>query len=460
MFTSCAGKPTRRTALGALLAVPLSRYAFAQAAAPIGDVQLRDVLRGRLEIFPGSGVIAGVRQNDRSHAVAVAAGAAAPTEDSVFQIGALTKTFTATILAEMVARGEVRLTDTIDEYLPKGVSTPTYEGRKITLVDLATQTSGLPQSIANLNANGNPYEGFTEAQLFDFLGYFQLKRAIGSQYETSNLGVGLLGYLLARRDGSDYDTLLRRRVLDPIDMTSTGTVLTPRLRAKLEPGHTFDGAPGPLWNYGVLAGGGGAYSTLRDMMRFLEANTSRSSGPLGDACAMAQQPRKKTPIGDIGLVWNIEENDATLWQNGITGGYHAFIGLSKDRTLGSVLLANAAQVGIDEIGFRMLDPTLWPMAPFPPVVQVPSSTLRRYTGRYAILDGHLTIKQAEDGSLIAQIMDEHPMRIYPSSPTEFFYKAVDAQLSFQIGRSGKVMGLILYQRGETYQGDRISPQVH
>jgi len=441
---------TRRTLLAGLLTVPLMRPAVARTTINIADAQLDAFLDGRLEPFPGAGVAVGLWEDGQRRRRLVGSGIRA---DSVFQIGAITRTLTATLLAVMVQRGEVRLDDTIDRYLRNGAKTPTYDERKITLGDLATQTSGLPRSIATLDPTGNPLQGFTEDRLYDFLGYYELKRPIGSQYEASNLGFGLLGYVLARRAGTDFATLLHERVLRPVDMESTGVTLTPAIRARMPVGRTWDGVRAPLWDDGILAGGAGGYSTVADLLRFLDANITQS-GPLGAAAKMAQQSRHVTAFGHVGLGWNIEEADSTIWENGVTGGFHGFIGISDDRKLGAVLLSSAAEAGIDEIGFHLVDPTLWPLTPFPPVANVGDAVIDRYVGTYRVLDGTIKISRLPTGPY-AEIDNQHPLRIYPASPTKFFFKAIDAQIDFNVNAAGKCTDLVLAQRGVAYEADRI-----
>jgi len=118
--------------------------------------------------------------------------------DTVLEIGSITKVFTSILLADMVEHGEVSLNDPIAKFLPKSVRVPTKDGKEITLVDLSTHTSGLPRLPTNLAPKDprNPYADYTVEQLYDFLSKYTLTREIGSKYEYSNLGVGLLGHLL------------------------------------------------------------------------------------------------------------------------------------------------------------------------------------------------------------------------------------------------------------------------
>ena len=148
--------------------------------------------------------------------------------DTIFEIGSVTKVFTSLLLADMVQRGEVALTDPVARYLPSQVKMPERGGRQITLQDLATHTSGLPRLPSNLNPKdpANPYADYSVDQLYQFLSGYQLTRDIGSQSEYSNLGGGLLGHVLARRAGMDYEALVKSRICEPLGMKSTGITLT------------------------------------------------------------------------------------------------------------------------------------------------------------------------------------------------------------------------------------------
>src|ERR1022692_1834766 len=98
--------------------------------------------------------------------------------DTVFEIGSTTKVFTSTILADMVQRGEVSLDDPVSKYLPAEVKMPQRGGKQITLVDLATHTSGLPRLPSNFKSKDpdNPYADYTVGNLFEFLSSYELTR--------------------------------------------------------------------------------------------------------------------------------------------------------------------------------------------------------------------------------------------------------------------------------------------
>ena len=137
-----------------------------------------------------------------------------PDIDTVFEIGSITKVFTALLLADMVLRGVVAWDEPVARLLPASVHVPRFGERQITLLDLATHTSGLPRMPSNFHPAdpGDPYADYTVGQLYDFLDDTMLSRTPGTAYEYSNLGYGLLGHALARRSGSGFEELVRARI--------------------------------------------------------------------------------------------------------------------------------------------------------------------------------------------------------------------------------------------------------
>lgn len=352
-----------------LVAAPSARLA-AQRTAPPGDSIAR-VLNERVARGGGVGLVVGVVENGRPRVVAAGRrggeGSPAPDGRTVFEIGSVSKVFTTTLLAEMVARGEVALDDPVRRFLPDSVRVPSRGGREITLLDLATATSGLPRLPGNLSPadRADPYADYTESRLYAFLSGYTLPRDPGAAYEYSNLGMGLLGHVLALRAGKPYEELVAERVLLPLGMRDTRIVPTPSMRERLAAGHRADLAPVGGWNFAVLAGAGGWRSTADDMLRFLAAQLSPPPGPLGRALAMAREPRRPTgrPELRIGLGWHVVDRGgrSIAWHNGQTAGYHSFVGVDAASGAGVVVLGNSA-AGIDDIGFHLLDPAR-PLAP-------------------------------------------------------------------------------------------------
>ena len=218
-----------------------------------------------------------------------------PDAGTVFEIGSITKVFTAALLAEMAGREEVRLDQPVAELLPPGVRVPSYRGRAITLAHLAEHTAALPRLPGNLWATvtdmKNPYRDYQVAHLYEYLSGATIGFPPGTGVAYSNLGAGLLGHVLALRAGRPFEDLLAERVLRPLGLADTGITLSADQAARLAPGHTDKGEPTPNWDIPSLAGAGALKSTAAEMLTFLRANLDPPGTPVGAALRACHAPR-------------------------------------------------------------------------------------------------------------------------------------------------------------------------
>ena len=270
---------------------------------------------------------------------------AAPDADTMFEIGSITKVFTSLLLADMVERGEVKLDDPIASYLPAAVKIPSRNDRSITLVDLATHTSGLPRLPANLGANfSNPYAHYETAQLYEFLSSYTLPRDPGEKWEYSNLGGGLLGHILSRRAGMSYEELLRRRVLEPLGMKSTTITLSTEQRRLMASGYNFAGLPTGNWDFDVLAGGGAIRSTASDMLNFAAAELGLVEHPLKAAMERMLSVTRPSPSAALSqhLGWLVI-GGTVLFHDGGTGGYRSALAIRPSTRQAVIVLSNSTQ---------------------------------------------------------------------------------------------------------------------
>lgn len=440
----------------------------AKPAADRSDVDVRAILSERLDPNKDVAIIVGMLHAGRARVIA--AGKAGPGSvpalngDTVFEIGSATKVFTAAVLADMVGRGEVRLNDPAAKYLPATVRVPARNNRQITLLDLATHTSGLPRLPANLNPKepANPYADYTVEQMYAFLSGYELTRDIGEQFEYSNLGMGLLGHLLALKAGMGYEALVTRRILEPLQMKDTVIILRPDLRSRLAAGHDSAGRPAANWDLPALAGAGALRSTMNDMLKFLAANLA-GTGPLTTALQLTHESRRSigTPDGSIGLGWLLRRGfeREIVWHNGGTGGYHSFIGFDPRTGDGVVILHNSA-ASIDDIGFHLIDsrfPITKPPAPPKPrkEIAINPALLDGYVGEYQLAPTFVMTVSREGEGLFIQATGQSKIQVYPESETDFFYKVVDAQVTFVRNADGQVTGLVLHQGGREIPGKKI-----
>lgn len=456
--------------LGALAAPSL----FAQqqtgtaARALSSDADILALIKQRVDEKRSAGIVIGVLDADgRSHVVAYGdPGPGQPSLDgsSVFEIGSISKVFTATVLAELVQEGKVRLDDPAQKYLPSSVRVPSRDDKVITLGNLSEQNSGLPRMPTNFKPadKTNPYADYTVQQMYDFLSGYQLTRDPGAQFEYSNLGVGLLGHLLSRATGMGYEDLERARVWAPLGMTNTAITLTPWMKAHLALGHDEQGHVVPNWDLPTLAGAGAIRSTTNDMLKFLEANLHPERGGLQRAMAFAQKDRAPAGNMRIGLNWltTYAGTDTIVWHNGGTGGYRTFLGFEPSRKIGVVVMTNTTGVGADDIGFHLLDPAL-PLAPAPAppkqhtAIDIKPDVLARYVGTYQLAPNFTLEITLKDGALYMHPTNQDTLRLWAESETEFFLKDVDVQLTFVRDTQGVVTAVVLHQSGQDATASRV-----
>jgi len=425
----------------------------------------------------GQGIVVGVLGPDRRGIVAGGTGAGAAVDGTtLFEIGSITKVFTALILGDMANKGEVSLDDPAAKFLPEGHRMPERSGRQITLRDLSQHRSGLPRMADDIGAIADPdgpFAAYGEDKLLAFLDRYQLTRDVGAEWEYSNLAVGLLGYLLGRAAGSDYETLLRERVTGPLGMNDTLIALPPSHAGRLAPAFDTYMRPTPAWELSVHAGAGAIRSSAADMLTFAAATLDPNS-PIAPAVATALAVRVagSNARTEQALGWVIihpEPGREILLHDGGTGGYRAVLGIEPAKGRAVVVLVNsAAEPGAADIGLRVLlgapmPPTPpVPPAPPPPVarteVTLPAAELERVVGRYRFDAGFVVAVTLDGGTLRAR--NEAAPQAFPifaEAPLSFFWRVVDAQIRFTADAAGKVTGAELMQGGQTFTGTRIEP---
>ena len=288
-----------------------------------------------------------------------------PDADTVFEIGSTTKVFTATILADMVKDGTVRLDDPVTDYVPADkAKIPSSDNTQITLQHLATHTSGIPSTPDNINdfySHPDPLASYTLDLMYDFLNRCSLDFPVGTKHQYSNLGVGLLGHVLARAVGKSYEELLTERIFQVLRMNNSSLSLTPDQSKNMAVGYDLEKQAKTMWNgTESLQGSGLIKSSLNDMFKFLEAYMELKDTPLKEAIMLAKNPvQKGYPGSEICLLWYIDEtsdSQKVINHNGATAGYYAFIGFHLSCDFGVIVLANNKfEKSLDQLGFDILD---------------------------------------------------------------------------------------------------------
>ena len=396
--------------------------------------------------------------------------------DTIFEIGSVTKVFTSLLLADMVNRREVALDDPAAKYLPEHVRMPERSGKPITLLDLSTHSSGLPPLPGNLNLDPrSPQADYSVDDLYKFLSGYSLPRDPGSEYEYSNLGAGLLGHLLACRARTDYESLIRRRIAEPLGMADTGITLSDSMKQRMATGH--NGMLAPVANSDLpapLAGAGGLRSSANDVLTFIEAFLGYKEPLLAPAMKAMLQVRRPAGQATVALGWHIMSvhGREIVGHNGATGGFHSFAGFDPKARIGVVVLSNASTAtGIDDIGFHLLNPNAPLANPEPPKqnaeIRIDTTLLDNYTGRYR-LTLNLIFEITRDGDRLfaqgfAQLPHNRPgdltglpkFELFAEGEKTFYARVADHQITFETGAEGQVTGLILHRAGRDTRGSRL-----
>ncbi len=378
--------------------------------------------------------------------------------ETIFEIGSISKVFTALLLADAANRGEVRLDDPVDKFLPPDVASKMKENRSITLSDLATHRSGLPRMPDNVEPKdpADPYADYSANRLYAFLRAWK-PPATKPNFEYSNLGAGLLGHVLTVAAKKDYETLVRERITAPLKMTDTCLKLSASQSERFAAGFAGD-SPARYWTFDSLAGAGAIRSTATDMIKFLSAFLGNPPPAL--ASAVKSQRSHRYDMGEkdmsIGLGWIIDRRHGTeiYWHNGGTAGFHSFCGFRPDRKTAVVVLNNSSY-DMDDVGLHLLEP-LNELIIAPTQIVLTSAILDRYVGQYELAPGAVITIARDGDALSAQLTGQDKARIYPSSERKFFLKVVDAQFTFEVDADGKATALTLHQSGMNQKARRLA----
>jgi CubicO group peptidase (beta-lactamase class C family) len=318
--------------------------------------------------------------------------------DTLFEIASVTKTFTALLLQDMIERGEMKLDDPVAKYLPKSVKMPARNGKEITLIQLATHASGLPRFPDNglITPQGEVNSAdYTIEKLYDFLSGYKLARDPGAKFDYSDLGMGLLGDVIALKAGTDYESLVVDRICRPLEMDSTRITLTPELKSRFATGHNQLGYVAPNLDCGVLMAAGGLRSTVNDMLKYVSANLGLTRSTLTPLMEKTHTIhfQSDTPSGyvntggSIGLAWFVvfdPQGRKIVRHGGASGGYKTFVGFDLTRRRGVVVLSNSQDsFGIEPLGMLLLQ-SEWQSERRPKETKISSQAYDSLVGQYQL----------------------------------------------------------------------------
>jgi CubicO group peptidase (beta-lactamase class C family) len=325
------------------------------------DKKVDTIARKYIQKANTVGLIIGVLKNGGvttySYGETIKGNGKLPNTDNFFEIGSITKTFTATLLAWYVNEGKVKLTDPITKFLPDSVAA-NPELQSITLLNLSNHTSGLariPDNLINHASDPlNPYKDYTKQLLYQYLKTCKLAGKPGTTYAYSNLAVGLLGSILEHISGKTFEQMVTEVICKPLGMFGTAQYLNPLLAPRFTQVYNAGGEPTPAWDFDVLAPCGALRSTLNDMLIYTNANMHPGADSLSKAFELTHKVTFTKDV-KLGLAWHIITVNGLeyYFHNGGTNGSSSFLAFDADKNLAIVILSNAAE-STDALGTGIL----------------------------------------------------------------------------------------------------------
>lgn len=385
--------------------------------------------------------------------------AGVPPQKMIFEIGSISKVFTGMLLAQAVIEKKVKLDSTLRDLMGSTQTFADANVAAITLQQLATHTSGLPRIPDDLQAGGNmadPYAHYDRTRLDAFLSSAKLAHAPPFPSSYSNLGVGLLGDLLARLYGKSWDELVVERIAKPIGLTDTCVTLTDEQKTRLVPPYAGNQSA-KAWHHTALAGSGALHSTAADMLKFVTALGRPGSTPLKEVIELTEQPRDE---GAYGLCLPITKfkGQNGYWYQGGTGGYTSWISVKPASSHKIVMLINNAALMPEKVLMGKAAVSAKKPASTAPA----DATLADYVGVYDTgvkagdTDIHYTF-EARGSDLWMQVTGQsfNKLSRHPTAEDRFELKAVNAEIQFA-RKSGRVTSTTLFQAGLEIKATKLS----
>jgi D-alanyl-D-alanine-carboxypeptidase/D-alanyl-D-alanine-endopeptidase len=288
---------------------------------------------------------------------------AQPDENTLFEIGSVTKTFTATLLADLDSKGVVDMQVPIQSYLPVFNKVLKPQDNPISLLNLVTHTSGLPRDPLNMDQEEDDrYKHYSVDDLNSFLENYSLEPRVDA-YQYSNLGALVIEHAIEQKTKTSYETLIQDRITRPLNMTDTHFDVPDAKRIRLVTGYKNGAITGEL-DLGEFQAMGGLRSTAKDMLIFLGAQLGIHSTPLNQAIKMTHRKSYADDEITMGLGWHIQTSKTSgktiHYHKGSTPGFVSLAAFNLEDQIGVVVLVNGRQ-WFSDLGFKLLDPT-YPLA--------------------------------------------------------------------------------------------------
>jgi CubicO group peptidase (beta-lactamase class C family) len=275
-----------------------------------------------------------------------------PNIDTFFEMSSISKTFLGSLVGVLVERGQIKLSDPINNYLPKNVKISSFNDKEITILNLITHFSGLPYMPEDYDVEN--ISQYSIDDLWNSINNFKPSREAGEKWEYSTFGAGLLAQALAYHFDTNYQAMIEEEILTPLNMTQTYLTLPEDKKHLFAQGHL----PGniqtsALVNHGALYAGGSMITTTRDMIKYIKAHMGLVKSEISDGLMLTHP--LYTTNDNMGLAWENTPDSNNRNHYGTGGGHRAYIGFNKNGNKGVVAFTNT-KFGIIDIGHRALNP--------------------------------------------------------------------------------------------------------
>lgn len=419
------------------------------------DAKVQQHFKNNTQVGIVVGVVKGGETHFWSYGERIQGKSELPTSDTFFEMGSISKTYTATLLAHEVVKGKVKLSDPIKLFWPELKGTDAGE---ITLEQLATHHSGLPRMPNNIIVTDpkNPCKDYEVSRLLTYLKNFKQTAKAPFSYEYSNVGIGLLGYVLAQKlNGKTYAAYAQDRLLGPLKLKDTKTTLKKIDRARAAQGHNSFFSLMPHWDLNVLEGAGVLKTTASDLLSFLKFNMTPDSSDLGRAAVLAHQPRADTDNSDtkIGLAWETLPygKHTVIAHSGATGGFIANLIFDPQEKIGAIALSNtdmSPRCILAPVFGKECEVSTW-------THEISPEQMKLLSGTYHCepLKMSATV-QIENGFLAIQAEGQSKLRLFAKSDHLFEIPEVAATVAFPPSSDGGLNVFSLTQSGRTFEFKR------
>lgn len=368
-------------------------------------------------------------------------------EQSIFQLGSITKQLTTTVILKLQSEKKLNVNDKLSKYFPKYP-----KGDSVTIEQLMLHTSGIysytndpvfMEKEVSKPANRDKMIALFKDKPYDF--------SPGKGWNYSNSGYSLLGYIIEKVAKMPYEQAVRKYIFEPLQMTHSGFDFTHLKSPEKTTGYfKVDGKSAdlaPIVDSSVSFSAGAIYSTVGDLYKWhqaLEKNT---------ILTREQQEKAYTPVRNrYGYGWTVDSLDGKR-KVGHGGGIHGyitnFVRLPED-DICIVLLSNASDRSLEEITDKILKELYNKPYDLPKLrmsITIPEATLKQFEGSYELRPDLIVVMNVKDGALTATPTNQTPKKLLAEKEDAFYDPLDDVQVEFLRNFKNEIDGLILYQGG-------------